>query len=74
MTSAPYNLDGVYPLDCADLQCISIDSKRVPPNVQFEVDDVEVEWPERPPFDLIHSRYMCGSISDWPKLFERAYK
>lgn len=51
-----------------------IDTKRVPPNVEFEVDDVESEWPERPPFDLIHSRYMCGSISDWPKLFKQAYR
>ncbi|GAM33557.1 hypothetical protein TCE0_011r00535 [Talaromyces pinophilus] len=56
-----------------DLSPIQPRCKRVPPNVQFEVDDVEAEWPERPPFDLIHSRYMCGSISDWPRLFEQAY-
>lgn len=46
----------------------------VPPNVVFEVDDAEAEWPDRKPFDFIHSRYMCGSIQDWPKLFEQAYK
>jgi hypothetical protein len=51
-----------------------IDAKRVPPNVEFEVDDVESEWPERPPFDFIHSRYMCGSISDWPKFLRQAYR
>ncbi|GKZ24620.1 hypothetical protein AbraIFM66951_012024 [Aspergillus brasiliensis] len=46
----------------------------VPPNVVFEVDDVESEWPPRQPFDLIHARYMCGSIQDWPKLFQQAYE
>ncbi|PYI06966.1 S-adenosyl-L-methionine-dependent methyltransferase [Aspergillus sclerotiicarbonarius CBS 121057] len=46
----------------------------VPPNVVFEVDDVEEEWPPRQPFDLIHVRYMCGSIQDWPKLFQQAYE
>ncbi|KAK1146255.1 hypothetical protein N8T08_003345 [Aspergillus melleus] len=45
-----------------------------PPNVVFEVDDVEAEWPPRRPFDLIHARYMCGSIQDWPKLFHQAYQ
>ncbi|KAL4776642.1 S-adenosyl-L-methionine-dependent methyltransferase [Aspergillus nidulans var. acristatus] len=45
----------------------------VPPNVIFEVDDVESEWPPRAPFDFIHSRYMCGSIEDWPRLAQQAY-
>ncbi|KAL4989597.1 S-adenosyl-L-methionine-dependent methyltransferase [Aspergillus falconensis] len=45
----------------------------VPPNVIFEVDDVESEWPPRRPFDFIHSRYMCGSIEDWPRLAQQAY-
>lgn len=47
---------------------------RVPPNVVFEVDDVESDWPSRKAFDFIHSRYMCGSIVDWPRLFKQAYK
>ncbi|PWY95907.1 S-adenosyl-L-methionine-dependent methyltransferase [Aspergillus sclerotioniger CBS 115572] len=46
----------------------------VPPNVSFEVDDIESEWPPRQPFDLIHGRYLCGSIQDWPKLFKQAYE
>ncbi|BDD56741.1 hypothetical protein MPDQ_002834 [Monascus purpureus] len=46
----------------------------VPPNVVFEVDDVESDWPSRKAFDFIHSRYMCGSIVDWPRLFKQAYK
>ncbi|KAI9727414.1 MAG: hypothetical protein M1834_008420 [Cirrosporium novae-zelandiae] len=47
---------------------------RVPPNVIFEVDDCESEWPNREPFDFIHSRYMAGSISDWPRYMRQAYE
>ncbi|OCL05246.1 UMTA methyltransferase family protein, partial [Glonium stellatum] len=46
----------------------------VPPNVVFEVDDVESDWPDRPPFDFIHVRYMCASIKDWPALVRRCYE
>ncbi|KAL4816687.1 S-adenosyl-L-methionine-dependent methyltransferase [Aspergillus spinulosporus] len=52
---------------------LSAELPRVPPNVIFEVDDVESEWPPRAPFDFIHSRYMCGSIEDWPRLAQQAY-
>lgn len=52
---------------------MTTDTTRVPPNVVFEVDDVEAEWPERAPFDFIHSRYMCGSIVDWPRLAKQAF-
>lgn len=45
----------------------------VPPNVQFEIDDVEDEWTYRKPFDYIHSRYMAGSIRDWPALISQCY-
>lgn len=47
---------------------------RVPPNVSFEIDDVESPWPPREPFDFIHSRYMLGSIQDWPKLLRQSYE
>lgn len=47
---------------------------RVPPNVHFEVDDVEDVWPPRAPFDLVYIRYMLGSIQDWPKLLRQAWE
>ncbi|KAF9637425.1 Methyltransferase type 11 [Lasiodiplodia theobromae] len=53
-----------------------IQPRWVPPNVLFEVDDVEAEWPAasvREPFDLIHVRYMAGSIQDWPQLLRNCY-
>ncbi|KAL1983201.1 hypothetical protein VTN96DRAFT_375 [Rasamsonia emersonii] len=46
----------------------------VPPNVRFEVDDIENEWVYSSKFDFIHARYLAGSIKDWPKLMRQAFK
>ncbi|KAE8385368.1 S-adenosyl-L-methionine-dependent methyltransferase [Aspergillus alliaceus] len=46
----------------------------VPPNVRFEVDDIEDDWVYRSKFDYIHARYLAGSIKDWPKLVRQAFK
>jgi trans-aconitate methyltransferase len=43
----------------------------VPPNVRFEVDDLEDDWTFTYPFDYVHSRYMAGSIKDWPRLMKQ---
>lgn len=52
-----------------------IQPKWVPPNVTFEVDDIEQAWTyERNSFDLIHIRQLCGFISDWPKLYKQALR
>ncbi|RVX73473.1 hypothetical protein B0A52_03115 [Exophiala mesophila] len=51
-----------------------IQPRWVPPNVTFEVDDVESEWQYSRPFDYVHSRYMAGSIADWPRLMSQCYK
>ncbi|CAM1511202.1 Fc.00g087150.m01.CDS01 [Cosmosporella sp. VM-42] len=40
----------------------------VPPNVKFEIDDVESPWVGSGNYDYIFSRYMAASIQDWPKL------
>ncbi|KAK1690621.1 S-adenosyl-L-methionine-dependent methyltransferase [Colletotrichum godetiae] len=52
---------------------VSAVSLSVPPNVKFEVDDVEEEWLYSRPFDYIHLRFMNGSISDWTKIIQKAY-
>lgn len=44
-----------------------------PPNVKFEVDDVEDPWVQPAKFDFIFSRYMAASIHDWPKLVANIY-
>ncbi|KAL1617654.1 hypothetical protein SLS54_007658 [Diplodia seriata] len=45
----------------------------VPPNVKFEVDDIEATWTYAQPFDLIFARYLDGAISDWPALVSNMY-
>lgn len=53
---------------------LGLTAVRVPPNVKFEVDDVESEWTYSAPFDFIHCRYMTAALQDWPKLMSQAYK
>ncbi|KAK3334231.1 methyltransferase domain-containing protein [Cercophora scortea] len=45
----------------------------VPPNVKFEVDDVESPWLHDAKFDWIFCRYMAAGIFDWPKLVSNIY-
>ncbi len=48
---------------------------RVPYNVSFEVDDLEAEWLYRPNyFDMVHARYLLGSVSDWRGMIAQAYR
>ncbi|KAK1999894.1 methyltransferase domain-containing protein [Colletotrichum falcatum] len=46
----------------------------VPPNVKFEIDDVESPWANPHKFDIIFCRYMVGVIADWPKLMDSIYE
>jgi SAM-dependent methyltransferase len=46
----------------------------VPPNVRFEIDDMEKTWVYANKFDYIHCRAMAGSLRDWPKLLRQAYQ
>ncbi|KAL2198336.1 S-adenosyl-L-methionine-dependent methyltransferase [Corynascus similis CBS 632.67] len=45
----------------------------VPPNVKFEIDDVECPWVYEAPFDFIFCRYMAAAILDWPALVQNVY-
>lgn len=48
---------------------------RIPPNLRFQIDDVESEWtfPISQPFDYIFIRSMAGSIASWPRLLKQSY-
>lgn len=47
----------------------------VPPNVQFEIDDAQLDWTfEDASLDYVHSRCLMGSIASWPRLFEQAFR
>ncbi|KAF1815802.1 S-adenosyl-L-methionine-dependent methyltransferase [Eremomyces bilateralis CBS 781.70] len=48
--------------------------RNVPPNVRFEIDDIEQEWIYSEGFDYIHMRMMGGALKDWPKLLRQAFK
>ncbi|TIC99305.1 Secondary metabolism regulator LAE1 [Colletotrichum higginsianum] len=45
----------------------------VPPNVRFEIDDVEEPWTYSLPFDYIHSRMMTFSIGNWDAYLQQAF-
>jgi len=46
----------------------------VPPNCEFLVDDFEQEWMwQDNTFDLIHGRLLLASVTDYSKLFQRAF-
>ena len=50
------------------------DMPSVPINVEFFVDDLELDWNYVTPFDLVYARYLTGSIKDWPRFFGQAYQ
>lgn len=48
---------------------------RVPPNVQFEIDDATLEWTfPLNHFDFIHARTLAGAIRDWPALIAQCFR
>ncbi|MCJ1351091.1 MAG: hypothetical protein MMC33_001073 [Icmadophila ericetorum] len=51
-----------------------IQPRWVPPNVRFEVDDVEADWAYSQKFDFIHCRSMGTTIRDWPRLIKQCFE
>ncbi|CAD6442425.1 ce38a3c4-4cb8-4bcf-8559-aec471d2970a [Sclerotinia trifoliorum] len=45
----------------------------IPPNLEFEIDDVEDTWRYGQKFDFIHIRSLGGSIASWPHLLQQAF-
>lgn len=74
---------GIWAIDMADAypnsEVLGVDIAAtqppfVPPNCQFEIDDVEEDWPYRPAhFDMIHARDLMTAVRDWPRLINQAY-
>ncbi|OBR15657.1 TAM domain methyltransferase [Colletotrichum higginsianum IMI 349063] len=74
---------GSWAMDFGDLhpeaEVIGVDlsparAEFVPPNVRFEVDDLEEEWTYSLPFEYIHSRFMTASINNWKEYIQKCYK
>jgi hypothetical protein len=51
-----------------------LNRRRIPPNLRFEIDDIENEWNYSSPFDFIHMRMLGGAIKDWPRVMRQAYE
>lgn len=51
-----------------------IQPRWVPPNVSFEINDLEDEWNFPQKFDFIMSRALVGAIKDWNRHVANAYK
>ena len=61
----------------ATVNCIDLSPTQttwVPPNVYFEVDDMEEPWTFSRPFDYIHGKFLAGSIRDWPNLMQQSFE
>ncbi|KAE8454620.1 hypothetical protein EG329_000243 [Mollisiaceae sp. DMI_Dod_QoI] len=74
---------GIWAIDFADehpeSQVIGIDLSPIqpsfiPPNLVFEVDDLEEPWTFASKFDFIHCRFMTGSFASWPRFFEQSFE
>ncbi|KIV99165.1 hypothetical protein, variant [Verruconis gallopava] len=73
---------GIWAIDMGDkypsatIQAIDLSPTQadwVPPNVFFEIDDMEETWTFSRPFDYIHGKFLAGSIRDWPKLMAQSF-
>ncbi|KAI8725714.1 hypothetical protein NCS52_00143100 [Fusarium sp. LHS14.1] len=74
---------GIWAIDFADehpecevtgVDLSPIQPSAVPPNVSFFVDDLEDVWDYSTKFDFIFSRFLTGSIRDWPKFFNQSFE
>lgn len=51
----------------------AVQPSMVPPNLQFEIDDVESDWLwPKTSFDFIHGGELILAIRDWPRLVRQA--
>ncbi|KAI8153864.1 Secondary metabolism regulator LAE1 [Colletotrichum sp. SAR 10_70] len=74
---------GIWALDYADehptatvigVDLSPIQPEYVPPNCQFEIDDLEKEWAWPEKFDFVFSRNMIGCFNDWEWIAKQAFE
>ncbi|KAK7894192.1 hypothetical protein LTR67_005950 [Exophiala xenobiotica] len=89
MTAHPQNIldlgtgNGTWAIQMADtypsasvigVDLAAVQPNWVPPNLSFEILDVESEWMyPKGRYDLIHGRELIFAIRDWPGLISQAY-
>ncbi|KAH6692228.1 S-adenosyl-L-methionine-dependent methyltransferase [Plectosphaerella plurivora] len=73
---------GIWAMDYADAhpeaEVIGVDLSPiqpilVPPNLRFEIDDLENDWTWSQRFDFIFCRSLVGSFTDWNSIIQKAY-
>ena len=74
---------GIWAIDFADehpeAQVVGVDlspiqPRMIPPNVTFQVDDLEEPWTFSAKFDFIYSRMMTASFANWPRFFQQSFE
>ncbi|KAH7237855.1 hypothetical protein NCS52_01566400 [Fusarium sp. LHS14.1] len=74
---------GIWAIDFADehpeTEVIGVDlsptqPEFVPPNLKFEIDDVDEDWTYSLPFNYIHSRMMNASVKSWLEYLRKMFK
>ncbi|KAK3400617.1 S-adenosyl-L-methionine-dependent methyltransferase [Sordaria brevicollis] len=75
---------GLWAIDFADKfpQCSVIGTDLspiqpswVPANIRFDIDDYNKEWTYKADFfDLIHMRWITGTVNNWHTLYKEAYR
>ncbi|KAH0610723.1 uncharacterized protein H6S33_011150 [Morchella sextelata] len=75
---------GIWAIDCAEqypsAQVIGTDLSPiqpswVPPNVSFQIDDVEQSWTfNKNHFDLIHIRNLMGGVGNWEHVIDECFE
>jgi SAM-dependent methyltransferase len=74
---------GIWAIDFADehpeahvlgIDFSPIQPSFVPPNVSFQIDDLEEPWTFADKFDFIYSRMMTSSFANWPRFFEQSFE
>lgn len=72
---------GLWAIDFADkhpkaevlgVDLAPVQPQCVPPNLVFEVDDLEQPWNFTQRFDYIHCQLMIGAFQDWPNFFRQS--
>ncbi|WDK15021.1 methyltransferase domain-containing protein [Colletotrichum graminicola] len=73
---------GIWAMDFGDAhpeaEIIGIDLSAIqpeytPPNVKFEIDDLEEPWTYSQPFGYIHSRLMNSAVSNWRRYVQKCF-
>ncbi|KAI9732312.1 MAG: hypothetical protein M1834_004036 [Cirrosporium novae-zelandiae] len=71
---------GNWAIDFADahpqarvIECQILIARQVPQNLEFIVEDSEMDWMFTRPFDFIHSRAVAAGWKDWPNYFRQAF-